>query len=175
MASHKSHFEIENRHLDGFKDQDSQSSTRENTSESLDGNSNGAAKSEGSVIIETPTPRNNKATNGAKGGAFMTYEIYMNRLSQLSKSYSQLPKIEPSKYSDKTFGPVKAYCACTNQGLVRNYNEDRVSIVLNVSKIDSKPLKKIPNCHFFGVYDGHGGAMCAEYCRSNLHQYVNLL
>lgn len=29
-----------------------------------------------------------------------------------------------------------------------------------------------PKCSFFGVYDGHGGAGCADFLRDNLHQYV---
>ena len=37
---------------------------------------------------------------------------------------------EPSKTSSKTMGMVKAYGANTYQGLVRNYNEDRVSIII---------------------------------------------
>jgi len=27
-------------------------------------------------------------------------------------------------------------------------------------------------CSFFGVYDGHGGTVCADFLRDNLHQYV---
>ena len=34
----------------------------------------------------------------------------------------------------KDNGTVKGYAACTNQGLVRNYNEDRVSIILNITQ-----------------------------------------
>lgn len=29
-----------------------------------------------------------------------------------------------------------------------------------------------PKCSFFGVYDGHGGAKCADFLRDNLHQFV---
>lgn len=29
-----------------------------------------------------------------------------------------------------------------------------------------------PECSFFGVYDGHGGAKCADFLRDNLHQFV---
>jgi protein phosphatase PTC2/3 len=39
-----------------------------------------------------------------------------------------------------------------------------------------KPPKKIvsywPKSSFFGLYDGHGGAACADYLRDNLHQFV---
>ena len=120
--------------------------------------------------------KKSRSHTNMSSGSFTNYELYLNRLIQLADSYSSLPKIEPSKYSDKSFGPVKGYCACTNQGLVRTYNEDRVSIVLNVTKGDakSKNMTNQTNCHFFGVYDGHGGSLCAEYCRSNLHQFVRI-
>jgi serine/threonine protein phosphatase PrpC len=29
-----------------------------------------------------------------------------------------------------------------------------------------------PKCAFFGVFDGHGGASCADFLRDNLHQFV---
>lgn len=31
-----------------------------------------------------------------------------------------------------------------------------------------------PKCSFFGIYDGHGGAACADYLRDNLHHNVLL-
>ncbi len=41
----------------------------------------------------------------------------------------------------------------------RNYNEDRVAIILNIMKPKSKEGKidYWPKCSFFGIYDGHGG------------------
>lgn len=38
----------------------------------------------------------------------------------------------------KRNGLIKAYGANTNQGIVRNYNEDRVSIILNIMKPPNK-------------------------------------
>ena len=36
-----------------------------------------------------------------------------------------------------------------------------------------KPNNRIvdnwPKCSFFGIYDGHGGALCADFLRDNLH------
>jgi protein phosphatase 2C family protein 2/3 len=29
-----------------------------------------------------------------------------------------------------------------------------------------------PKCSFFGVYDGHGGAACADFLRDHLHQFI---
>jgi hypothetical protein len=83
-----------------------------------------------------------------------------------------LPNHEPTKCSFKRNGIVKAYAANTNQGIVRNYNEDRVSIILNIMKPNNRAHENWPKCSFFGVYDGHGGVACADYLRDNLHQFV---
>jgi protein phosphatase PTC2/3 len=45
-----------------------------------------------------------------------------------------IPNHESTKHSLKRNGVVRAYAANTNQGLVRTYNEDRVSIILNILK-----------------------------------------
>ena len=72
----------------------------------------------------------------------------------------------------KENGTVKGYAACTNQGLVRNYNEDRVSIILNITQPPRSSGEAWPRCSFFGVFDGHGGSACADFLRDNLHQYI---
>lgn len=76
------------------------------------------------------------------------------------------------KYSNKESGVVLAYAAATDQGLVRNYNEDRVSIILNILKPPNRSTETWPFCSFFGIYDGHGGSKCADFLRDNLHQLI---
>ena len=83
-----------------------------------------------------------------------------------------IPNHESTKCSIKDNGIVKAYAANTNQGIVRDYNEDRVSIILNILKPQSRENEDWPRCSFFGVYDGHGGAGCADFLRDSLHQFV---
>lgn len=90
------------------------------------------------------------------------------------RTLAPIPNHEPTKCSIKRNGIVKAYAANTNQGIVRNYNEDRVSIILNIMKPASRMNEDWPKCSFFGVYDGHGGVSCADFLRDNLHQYVIL-
>ena len=86
-----------------------------------------------------------------------------------------IPNDDPTKTSNKRTGIVRGYAANTNQGLVRNYNEDRVSIITNLlppkSRTDIDP-EKWPRCSYFGIYDGHGGAQCADFLRDSLHLYV---
>lgn len=91
---------------------------------------------------------------------------------QPTGSASLIPNYEPTKCSFKKNGQVRAYAANTNQGLVRSYNEDRVSIILNIMKPVARTEDSWPKCSFFGVYDGHGGAACADFLRDHLHQFI---
>lgn len=65
---------------------------------------------------------------------------------------------------------MRSYAACTNQGPVRQYNEDRVSIILNIAKPDHCTDWK--KAAYFGVFDGHGGVDCADYLRDSLHTFL---
>ena len=56
---------------------------------------------------------------------------------------------------------------------MRNYNEDRVSIILNIMKPANYKKEDVwPVCSFFAVYDGHGGQACANFLRDHLHKFV---
>ena len=55
---------------------------------------------------------------------------------------------------------------------MRTYNEDRVSIILNIVKPKEK-FGNWPKCSFFGIFDGHGGTLCPEFLRDNLHSNVS--
>lgn len=70
-----------------------------------------------------------------------------------------------AKYASKKNGVVVTYSANTHQGMVRNYNEDRVSIILNIIKPKFKTVDYWPRCSFFAIYDGHGGQACADFLR----------
>jgi protein phosphatase 2C family protein 2/3 len=55
---------------------------------------------------------------------------------------------------------VVASAGETDQGLVRDYNEDKFVIIQQ------------GNLFFFGVYDGHGGGRCSEFLKQSLHELV---
>ena len=44
--------------------------------------------------------------------------------------------------------------------------------MLNINKPSQFNGKFWPKCSFFGIYDGHGGSLCAEYLKDNLHLYI---
>ncbi len=100
------------------------------------------------------------------------FDIFINRLVEL-QGLSKLPNPEPARFSQKAYGIVRGFGICTNQGLVRSYNEDRVSILLNIHKTSGNYDDPWPTCSLFGVFDGHGGSKCVDFIRQNLHNYVS--
>jgi|TARA_B110000285_G_C15108027_1_gene609217 protein phosphatase 2C family protein 2/3 len=102
-----------------------------------------------------------------------------------SNSKIIIPNDYPAKISSKAVGAVEAFSAITNQGLSKNYNNDRISIVTNlyppkerkhlfssISQSENEDLPAWPKCCFFGIFDGHNGNSCAEFLRDNLHRYI---
>jgi len=75
-------------------------------------------------------------------------------------------------YSEKPSGVIQAFGANTHQGIYRNYNEDKVTILTHIERPKSKMLSVWPNCSFFAIYDGHGGHKCANFLKENLHSIV---
>jgi len=89
-----------------------------------------------------------------------------------------IPRLEPPRISTTSFQVIKSYAVNTCKGLVRPYNEDRVSIILNMIKPEDKKSSRWPVCSFFGVarahqvFDGHGGHTCSDFLRDNLHKFI---
>lgn len=87
-----------------------------------------------------------------------------------------IPRLQKSKISNKNQGAVQSYAANTHNGTSRHYNEDRISIVLDLKKPGCKPDEQlapgIKQASFFAVFDGHGGHGCAEFLRDNLHNII---
>ena len=81
-------------------------------------------------------------------------------------------KFKPSTYStDNEFNKddiIKAYAYNTNEGHVRDYNEDTIT----ATKLIFNPKDKTDYAYFFGVYDGHGGDGCSLYLKKNLYKNI---
>jgi len=103
----------------------------------------------------------------------MTYQQQQEYMKMEQEQIDRfIASYHPAKFACKKNGVVSSYAANTHQGIVRNYNEDRVSIILNIIKPKFKQVDEWPRCSFFAVYDGHGGAACADYLRDQLHQLI---
>lgn len=59
-------------------------------------------------------------------------QLLLSNGPPLDPQYINLPAWEPTKCSVRENGIIFGYAANTNQGIIRDYNEDRVSIVLNI-------------------------------------------
>lgn len=57
-----------------------------------------------------------------------------SHINQIRKMESLLPPVERSKVIIKKFGSIEAFAVNTHVGTVREYNEDRVSILLNAQQ-----------------------------------------
>ena len=82
------------------------------------------------------------------------------------------PKFKQSIYnSDNEFNKndiIKAYAYNTNEGNIRDYNEDTIT----ATKIILDPKDKTNYFYYFAVYDGHGGNGCSIYLKNNLYKNI---
>jgi serine/threonine protein phosphatase PrpC len=79
----------------------------------------------------------------------------------------------PARSSSFLFNGREAiYAVNTTNGLIRSYNEDRVSIVINIKRKPDWPHSRWPNCSYFSLFDGHGGSLCADFLKDNLHRFI---
>ena len=92
----------------------------------------------------------------------------INNNNKNSKIFS-FANTEKIRISQKKFGIIHSYSAITSEGH-RNYNEDRVSIIYNITRPQN--INNWPHCSFFGLYDGHAGNTCADFLRDNLHKFI---
>lgn len=81
-------------------------------------------------------------------------------------------QLDIKNYDIKENNFIKGVSSITRQGQVRSNNDDRITILINVSKPENIYTNKWPFCCFFGIYDGHNGSSCAEFLKGNLHNFV---
>lgn len=115
-------------------------------------------------------------TNGKEELCIMEM-IRLKNFVPISRNVAKInfEKYEATKHSSKSINQIKSFAVNTHQGVVRKYNEDRVSIVLNIVRPKSFKGAYWPVSSFFGVFDGHGGSKCADFLKDNLHNYVSLI
>ena len=116
---------------------------------------------------------NNLVKNKDKENKYITISDIIGEKCKINLDLLRLffNNYDQSKTSKKKMGIIKSYGVNTYQGIVRNYNEDRVSIIINMNK-PKNYHKSWPKISFFGIYDGHGGEGCSEYLRDNLHKLI---
>ena len=69
---------------------------------------------------------------------------------------------------------IKGFAYNTSMGNIRSYNEDEICVsklFFNNNK-DKYDINNQNCCHFFAIYDGHGGKGCATFLKENLHKFI---
>ena len=119
-------------------------------------------------------PLNDDIDENIPQGQIVEINDLIGEKCELDLEILDLPfnNFDQGKTSSKSMGIIRAYGANTYQGLVRNYNEDRVSIIINMNKPQNYNKKYWPKTSFFGIYDGHGGSKCADFLRDSLHKLI---
>ena len=83
------------------------------------------------------------------------------------------PLYQSAKHSENSFDKIISYGVNTYKGTIRQYNEDRVTILINATMnkniYNNNNFQKIS---YFSIYDGHAGNKCCEYLKTYLHHYI---
>lgn len=63
------------------------------------------------------------------------------------------------------------YVVNTTQGFIKKRNEDRVSVVVNISRKEDWH-GDWPQISYFSIFDGHGGNWVSDYLKNHLHTHI---
>ena len=94
----------------------------------------------------------------------------VNRLP-ISPLLMTYPKYKKSICSSISKGIIKVYGVNSYRGLVKKYNEDTVSIVLNISKPKKYKGYWPQNVSTFCLFDGHSGNCCSNFLKEHFNAY----
>ena len=95
-------------------------------------------------------------------------------ISKLAKlEYGLYPPVELGSNSSNK---ISGYGANSYNGIKKNYNEDKVKIILDYqlekTVYDNKGNIMHPHISYFGIYDGHGGNKCSNFLQEKMHQFL---
>lgn len=106
---------------------------------------------------------------GNKPDLFM--ENPKSMIKMLMSQSRFLPEFDSPKVIMKQYKSIHSFAVTTHKGIVRNYNEDRVSVLLNVQQNLQKDtqIEQGDSYCLFSIFDGHGGYGCCNFLKDNLH------
>ena len=90
-------------------------------------------------------------------------------LEILNKDY---PQYYNGENSQKSFNTIKSYAFNSYKGLIKNDNEDKISICVNIKKPNNSKIRNWPKMSYFAIFDGHGGDKCAIFLKENYLKYL---
>ena len=126
-------------------------------------------------ILNIPSKTNLKIVYKLKGRNFSQNNLDDN-ISLEEILNEEFTNYQKAKHSENTFDKIISYGVNTYKGVIRNYNEDRVTILINalINKEDNNIKKNLENLNisYFSIYDGHAGNKCCEFLKKYLHHYI---
>ena len=126
-------------------------------------------------ILNFPSKTNLKIVYKLKGRNFSQNNLDDN-ISLEEILNEEFTNYQKAKHSENTFDKIISYGVNTYKGVIRNYNEDRVTILINalINKEDNNLKKNLENLNisYFSIYDGHAGNKCCEFLKKYLHHYI---
>ena len=126
------------------------------------------ANSQRSINYNILNSNNNKQKTEFKLNENNNKQISLDDL--LNEYY---PLYQSAKHSENSFDKIISYGVNTYKGTIRQYNEDRVTILINATMnkniYNNNNFQKIS---YFSIYDGHAGNKCCEYLKTYLHHYI---
>ena len=87
----------------------------------------------------------------------------------LLKQYEKYPIGEMIKY--KTVS-IKSISYNSYQGLIKDENEDKISINPLIKKPNNSKYRVWPKMSYFAIFDGHGGQLCSSFLKKNFLNYL---
>ena len=125
-------------------------------------------------ILNFPNKENLKIVYKLKGK--FTQNNLKDDLSLEEILEEKFMNYQNAKHSENVFDKIISYGVNTYKGVSRNYNEDRVTILINalINKEDNNIKKDLENLKvsYFSIYDGHAGNKCCEFLKKYLHHYI---
>jgi len=91
-------------------------------------------------------------------------------ISDKDINYPNYPQVKKSQNSINKI--IQSFAVNSYEGLIRNYNEDKVSIILTIKKPKDFKEEYWPKISYMALFDGHGGNTCSNFLRDNLHNYI---
>ena len=91
-------------------------------------------------------------------------------ISDKDINYPNYPQVKKSQNSINKI--IQSFAVNSYEGLIRNYNEDKVSIILTIKKPKDFKEEYWPKISYMALFDGHGGNSCSNFLRDNLHNYI---
>ena len=90
-------------------------------------------------------------------------------LDILKKDYDKYPS---GALSQKSFGIAKSYAFDSYHGLVKDHNEDKICVCLNLKKPPNSKSRIWPKLSYFAIFDGHGGDKCSSFLKEHFLDYL---